>query len=355
MKKKMSKTVIIGLSGGVDSCAAAYHLKKEGYDVIGVTFNFFNEEKMLSTAAKAASELGITHHIIDAQSQFYENVIKAFVDGYKKGETPNPCMLCNQSMKFRLLLEIAQNYGGAKIATGHYGEIQKVGEHYRLLASENLEKDQSYFLYHLDQSILSRLILPIDNFKTKAVVRKSIHGILPDVAEGSESQGICFIPKGNHPLFLKNAIFGSGPVPSGNLVDCQGKIIGKHRGTHGFTLGQTRGLGIENPKRLVVVDINPKTNAVTLGREEALLKNKIKIEGLHLNLGNNPCQKDITFKICRWGYEYPGTFECLPNQEAIVYSDVSVRAPAPGQALVFYRNRQVLGGGIIKNFDKSDV
>ncbi len=356
MMKQKKKHVIMGLSGGVDSAAAAFQLKEEGYEVIGVTFNFFNQKKMLNTAAMVADQLGITHHIVNAQPRFNQKVIQPFINGYKKGETPNPCMLCNQNLKFRLLMEIAENYDEALIATGHYAEIQKINDHYSLLASKNKDKDQSYFLYHLNQSILSRLILPLKRFESKNAVRKVIQTSLPFIANGPESQGICFIPRGNHSLFLKEALFGSRPVPQGNLVDYQGKILGKHRGAHGFTLGQTRGLGIENPLHLAVVDIIPKTNTVILGEEKALLTNEIIIEKVHLNLEKNQVdQGPLTFKTCRWGYDYPGTFKCLPNGEALVQSTIPVRAPTPGQALVFYRDRMVLGGGIIKKVDDSRI
>lgn len=352
---KTKKQVIIGLSGGIDSATAAYQLKNEGYEVISVTFNFFNEEKMLETAAKVADQLGIIHHVINAQSQFKQSVIKPFINGYKSGETPNPCMFCNQRLKFKLLLETAAEYHNPKIATGHYAEIQKIGQFYRLLASKNKTKDQSYFLYHLNQSILSRLILPLNRFESKAEVREIIKGVLPDIAGGSESQGICFIPKGNHALFLKEAIFGSRPVPKGNLVDRHGKILGKHPGIHGFTLGQTRKLGIENPRHLAVVDIVPETNMVILDDESALLKSKILIDDLYLNLEKDQFQSAFTFRTSCWGTSYSGTIEWLSEGEAIVHSTVPVRAPAPGQALVFYKDRQVLGGGIIKKFDTSRI
>jgi len=348
---KTKKQVVIGLSGGVDSATAAYRLKEEGYDVIGVTFNFFNEEKMLITAARVAEQLGIIHHIVNAQVRFKQNVIKPFIEDYKSGKTPNPCMFCNQRLKFKLLLETAEDYNNCMIATGHYAEIQKVGEVYRLLASKNKTKDQSYFLYHLNQSILSRLILPLNSFESKAEVRELIQNLLPDIASGPESQGICFIPNGNHPLFLKEAIFGSHPVPKGNLVDRYGKLLGKHSGAHGFTLGQTRKLGIENPHHLFVIDIIPETNTVILDDEAALLKSEIMIEELYLNLHKGKLKEVLTFKTCCWGPSYSGALERLSEGEAIVHSTVPVRAPAPGQALVFYEDRQVLGGGIIKKFD----
>ena len=344
----IKKKVIIGLSGGIDSAASAYQLIKEGYEVIGVTFDFFNSETTLKAAAMVAETLGIEHHIVHAQHRFSEKVIAPFIDGYKKGQTPNPCMLCNREMKFKLLGQLAQKNGNALIATGHYAEIAKAGNQFRLLASRNSRKDQSYFLYHLDQDVLSRLLFPLDHFESKDEVRQTIKNLLPDLSAGNESQGICFIPQKNHTLFLKEAVWGSQPTPSGNFVDASGKILGKHRGIHGFTLGQTRGLGIKQTSRLVVTEILPETNTIVLAEESVLYKKEIIIGDLFLQAGEDLTETDLSFKTCRWGNAYLGRVEKLSEGQAIVQCKDPVRAPTPGQALVFYRGRQVLGGGIIK-------
>ncbi|WP_279235176.1 tRNA 2-thiouridine(34) synthase MnmA [Acetobacterium paludosum] len=343
-----TKKVIVGLSGGIDSTASAYQLIKEGYEVIGVTFDFFGSENTLTAAGLAAERLGIKHHIVHAQRQFQEKVIEPFIEGYKKGQTPNPCLLCNREMKFKLLTEFADRNDYALIATGHYAEVVKVGDEFKLLASLNQDKDQSYFLYHLDQNVLSRLLFPLDCFRSKDAVRQTIKELLPELSAGNESQGICFIPKKNHTLFLKEAVFGLNPTLPGNFVDTAGKILGIHRGIHGFTLGQTRGLGIKQSKRLVVIDIIPETNTVVLDEEAALFKNEIWINHLYLHLGADLTGSELTFKTCRWGNHYHGNVECLNNGQAIIHCREPVRAPTPGQALVFYQGRQVLGGGIIK-------
>ena len=347
MKKKK---IIIGLSGGIDSAASAYLLKNEGYEVIGVTFNFFNAESTIKAAQAVAAKLNLEHHVLEAQEQFSEKVIEPFVLGYKNGETPNPCLLCNQQMKFRLLREYADANDQALIATGHYAEIQNVGDDYQLWASQNPNKDQSYFLYHLDQETLSRLMFPLNRYGSKDEVRKIITELLPELSRGSESQGICFIPKKGHSLFLKEAVFGSNPTPAGNFVDRSGKILGQHAGIHSFTLGQTRGLGIPSDKRLAVIDVIPETNTVVVDEEKSLYHSEIFIEQLYLQHKEALSGTDFTFKTCRWGYEYQGCVEMLSETTAMVHCHKPVRAPAPGQALVFYRGRQVLGGGIIKRF-----
>lgn len=347
MKKKK---VIIGLSGGIDSAAAAYLLKNEGYEVIGVTFNFLNVENIIDAASKVADKLRIEHHVVAVQNRFKEKVIDPFVDGYRRGETPNPCLLCNQTMKFKLLDEFAAVDGDAMIATGHYAEIHKHENIYQLWASANPNKDQSYFLYHLDQEMLGRLIFPLNHFGSKAAVREIILGLLPELSRGKESQGICFIPKKGHGLFLKEAMFGNKPTVSGNFVDTRGKILGRHPGIQHFTLGQTRGLGINSDKRLAVVEVIPATNTVVVDEEKSLFQSRILVDELIVQSPTGLPGTDFIFKTCRWGHEYEGHMEMLSPTRAIVHSHVPVRAPAPGQALVFYQGRRVLGGGIIKRF-----
>lgn len=344
----IKQKVIIGISGGIDSAASAYQLKKEGYEVIGVTFNFLEAESTLKAARLVADTLQIEHHVVAAQDQFRKKVIAPFVEGYKKGQTPNPCMLCNQELKFKLLRQWSQKNDDARIATGHYAEIEKVGSHYKLLASRNARKDQSYFLYHLDQDVLSRLLLPLDQFESKEAVRQTIRALLPELSVGSESQGICFIPAHNHALFLKEAVWGSRPTEPGNFVDLSGKIIGRHRGIQSYTLGQARGLGLRSGKRLVVADILPKTNTIVLAEEAALYRKEIIIEALKLQPGEDLSGAELAFKTCRWGKLYYGQLEQLTSDQALVHCQDPVRAPTPGQALVFYRDRQVLGGGLIK-------
>jgi|LGVF01.2.fsa_nt_gb tRNA-specific 2-thiouridylase len=343
------RTVIIGLSGGIDSAVAAYDLKNEGYDVVGVTFDFFNDEKIMKNAIDIGIRLGIEHRIINLQDQFKKKIIQPFINGYKIGETPNPCILCNQAFKFNILSEIATEYENARIATGHYVETQKNRLGYHLLASENQHKDQSYFLYHLNQRMLKQLIFPLQQYHSKDNVRESINEILPDISKGSESQGICFVGTGNHSIFLKNEIYGSGPVPQGPIIHTNGKVLGRHHGIHKFTLGQTRGMGINHESDLFVLKIIPEKNTIIVGPEELLFKKKIAVKNLYINPTVEVLDKEIEFKVCRWGPCYKGTLEVLDHQKGMMYSHVAVRAPAPGQSIVLYNGRDVLGGGIIEN------
>lgn len=344
------KKVIIGLSGGIDSAASAYRLQSEGCEVIGVTFNFLNAETTINAARMVAEKMDIEHHVLEAQNEFQKKVIDPFVAGYQRGETPNPCLLCNQNMKFKLLRDFATINGDAMIATGHYAEVRQHEGAYQLWASANPHKDQSYFLYHLEQEILGRLLFPLNAVTSKDEVRKEILSLLPELAQGAESQGICFIPKKGHGLFLKEAVFGNNPTAPGNFVDTTGKILGKHPGIHHFTPGQTRGLGINSSHRLAVVEVIPATNTVVLDEEVNLYQNRILVDALVIQSPEGLPETGFTFKTCRWGHEYEGRIERLPGTQAIVHSQVPVRAPAPGQALVFFKGRQVLGGGIIKRF-----
>lgn len=345
------KKVIIGLSGGIDSAASASLLKSEGYEVIGVTFNFLSSEQTITAAKKVAENLQIEHHVLEAQNQFRKNVILPFIDAYKNGETPNPCMLCNQTMKFPLLCDFAKINDQAAIATGHYAEVKKKDDSYELWASPNARKDQSYFLYHLNQEVLKKLIFPLNAFESKNQVRGMIKKLLPELSKGAESQGICFIPKKGHQLFLKQAIFGSQPAEAGIFVDSSGKILGRHKGIQNFTLGQTRGLGLLSNTKWAVVGLEPQTNTVVLDDEQVLFKDRIFVDQLFVHPHVDLTKQEFSFKTCRWGHIYRGQIERLPGNQAIVHSRQSVRAPAPGQALVFYQGRRVLGGGIIKHFE----
>lgn len=345
----MKKEIVIGISGGADSAASADLFKKAGYRVLGVTLNFLNDPVILEKAEKVGKECSIEHLIVDAQKEFETQVIIPFIEGYKKGETPNPCLFCNEHLKFKLLLQIANQYGIEKIGTGHYARILENKGFFELHASENKRKDQSYFLYHLSQETLSRLIFPINHFKSKKEVKESIGKKLPEIATGPESQGICFIPKGGHTLFLKEKIYGSQPVAPGNILDDTGKILGRHKGVLSFTLGQTRKLGIENPKGLGVIHIDGETNTLVLGSKEQLLKKKILIYRVKLMVEKKEIlNKIIDFKVSRWSNVYQGMVTENKDKELVIKSAEAVRAPTPGQALVFYEGDRVLGGGIIK-------
>ncbi|MGL4607397.1 MAG: tRNA 2-thiouridine(34) synthase MnmA [Eubacteriaceae bacterium] len=346
---KNKNEVIIGISGGADSAASVGYLKEKGYRIMGVTFNFIDNPAILESAKKVADRFGIEHQILEARELFEAQVIEPFVTGYQQGKTPNPCLLCNQHLKFKLLIEMGNKRGIEKIGTGHYAKIELKNGTYELHESDNQLKDQSYFLYHLPYEVLNRVIFPVNNFISKDLVKKSIRLNLPDIADGKESQGICFIQNKSHSLYLKEKIVGLGPAKQGNIVDVNGKILGKHKGYFGFTIGQTRNLGIENKNNDGVLRIDPLKNEIVIGNKTKLKTKQISFTNpAFLVPESHIFNKDFSFKTGRWGRLNYGTITKVDNTEYLVASEREIEGVAPGQGIVFYDGSRVLGGGLIK-------
>ncbi|MEG1619897.1 MAG: tRNA 2-thiouridine(34) synthase MnmA [Eubacterium sp.] len=346
---KNKKNVVIGISGGIDSTAAALLLKNEGYTVFGVTFNFFGDQALLKSAKKAAEYLGIQHEILDCRKDFKKTVIEPFIDGYLKGYTPNPCVLCDKEMKFKNLIDYADSHDAFYIATGHYLQLKEENGEIQLLKSLNLNKDQSYYLYTLDQNTLRRLIFPLERYESKDHVRQLLTNAHIEISFNKESQGICFIPDGNYGRFIRKELPLS-LLPSGRFKESKsGKILGSHPGFYYFTVGQRKKLGTAFQKKYCVVEIRPETNEVVLGNESELLTNYIYFKESHFIL-NLKIEKDklITFKICRWGYELEGFLNINDNGCGFIKSKIHVRAPMPGQSIVFYNENVLIGGGTIE-------
>lgn len=344
------------MSGGIDSTCSAQKLKNQGYQVIGISFDFLGNPLLGKEVAAIASSLGIEHHFIDCKQLFKDQVISPFLEIYQRGQTPNPCLICNQMMKFPLLFKWANKLGCDWIATGHYAGIKKINGQVWLLKSQDRNKDQSYFLYHLSQGELSRLLLPLEDFVDKQAVRKAIEKDFPQIAQGRESQGICFIPENNHVRFLKENCLGSGPVKRGAFVDLRGNRLGAHRGALGYTPGQAVKIaGKNDDQEFFVIAVNLQRNWVILGHEEDLYKQSIIISDIKLNglsFEDLIGEKELTFKVCCKGESYQGRIERLnSDQESTkrlnIVATTGVRAPAVGQALVIYKGTRLIGGGLI--------
>ncbi|WKY43338.1 tRNA 2-thiouridine(34) synthase MnmA [Eubacteriaceae bacterium ES2] len=351
-----NKKVLLGMSGGIDSTCSAVRLKKQGYQVIGISFDFLGNPLLGQDVTAIARTMGIEHYFIDCQQGFEDQVITPFLENYQRGQTPNPCLICNQRMKFPLLFKWAKKLGCDWIATGHYARLEKNGQQTSLLKSRDLNKDQSYFLYHLSQEELSRLRLPLEDFSDKEAVRKVIEKDFPQIARGSESQGICFIPENNHVRFLKERCLGTGPARKGAFVDLQGNRLGAHRGALGYTLGQAVMIADKHGSReLFVCAVDLDRNWVILGQNEDLYKQTIMVSDIKLSgmsLEELHKERDLTFKICCKGESYHGRAEWVnSDQERAkslrVIARTSFRAPAGGQALVIYKGERLVGGGLI--------
>jgi tRNA-specific 2-thiouridylase len=347
------KRVVVAMSGGVDSSVAAAILKEQGYQVIGVTMQIWPQDKQaaggccglgaVEDARMVAHKLNIPHYVMNFRKIFTQTVIADFYKEYSQGRTPNPCIRCNQYIKFDVLLHRAKEMDADFIATGHYGRIKHSPDGYHLLKGVDPGKDQSYFLYTLGQKELCHLLLPIGNLH-KAEVRKLAAELELPTATSPDSQDICFIPDGDYRSFIAAYI----PLKSGDIVDTHGNIIGRHRGLAAYTVGQRQGLGLASNRRLYVIKLDAGSNRLIVGTEDQLLSRKLIACQLNWVSGKAPgVFTGITAKI-RYGSPEVAVKLSPGNGTTEVSFLEPQRAIAPGQAAVFYQGETVLGGGIIE-------
>lgn len=343
----MSK-VIIGMSGGVDSSVAAALLKKSGYDVIGVTMKLFDSgccsNKAESDAKRVAEKLDIPFYVIDCKKEFEENVISDFINEYKNGHTPNPCVICNKKLKFDAMLKSGMKLGAEYVATGHYAKIEEKDGRYLLMRSADRHKDQTYFLYTLNQYQLSHTIMPLSGM-TKDDTRKIAEELGLDVAKKKDSQEICFIPDGNYADFIEER---TGKCPKGDFVDDCGNIVGKHNGIIRYTVGQRKGLGIALGRPVFVSRIDAVNNRVYLGDNGCQLNDTLYAENLNFIPFDNLTETiRCTAKIRYNAREAVCTVTPYNDGVKVVF-DEPQKSITPGQSVVFYDGDTVIGGGIIK-------
>jgi tRNA-specific 2-thiouridylase len=356
------RKVVVAMSGGVDSSVAAFLLKDRGDDVTGITLNLFSlpgelcrsEElrsccgrKAVDDAHRVAIHLGIPHFVVDLRREFEAAVIADFAREYSRGRTPNPCVRCNERVKFRLLLQRARRLGADLIATGHHARVVRdpAGSRYLLKKGKDRAKDQSYFLYRLNQAQLARALMPIGDL-TKTEVREMARRQGLPVAEKAESQETCFAPLGDYPEFL------AGRAPRafrpGLIKDLDGRILGEHKGIGNYTIGQRRGLGISAPRPLYVIAIDAPRNTVVIGRERDLYRKKLLASDVHL-IARERIEEPVMLKAkIRYKHQEARAL-VIPvlARRVRVEFDRPQRAITPGQSVVFYRRDVVVGGGII--------
>lgn len=341
------KRVLIGMSGGVDSSVAAYLLKEQGYEVVGLTMSLFvsnNESGCTATnivddAKKVCDKLGIEHHVLDLRQAFKSHVIDNFINSYLNAETPNPCVECNKFLKFGLMWEEAKKLKCDFIATGHYASIKD-----NKLCKIDSPKDQTYFLYKINKELLPHILFPLQDFTDKEKIRNIASQIGLEIHDKKDSQDICFI-EGEYANFLEQNI---DKLPNkGNFILNDGTIIGEHKGTIYYTIGQRKGLGVSYKHPLYVININKETNDITLGTEEELYSKEITITNINLLVDNLPTYAQG--KI-RYRYELtPCSIKQIDNDTILVTFDIPVKAATIGQSLVLYDNDICLGGGKITN------
>ncbi len=346
------------MSGGVDSSVAAYLLKKEGHEVVGVSFELWDKRDLENTnvccsietirlAKSVAHKLGIEHYTVDVRDAFYTHVIESFCESYISGMTPNPCILCNKYIKFDFLFEKAKELGADFMATGHYAITEKAENSDRVVLKKGVDskKDQTYFLYVMQQAQLAKTLFPLGEMK-KDETREIALELGLATALREESQEICFVGDDRYEDFIRE--YSPEALRAGPIVDTSGKKLGEHRGIAFYTIGQRKGLGIQSPVPRYVADIDRENNIVVVGSREDATKKTIKVRELNWLLIDNlqtPMRAGV--KIRSTMKEVPATITPL-DDNVIVEFDEPQWGPAPGQSAVFYDDDCVIGGGIIQ-------
>lgn len=394
----MNKKVVVGMSGGVDSSVAAYLLKEQGYTVMGVTMQMWGDNvpsdcsnagaingedtasayistnngsntattyistdsgsvtaaasgisvtsDAVSDARRVAKELGIEHHVIDFRNEFKQNVIDYFVDEYKNGRTPNPCVVCNRKVKWEALLKWGEAYGADYVATGHYARITKLDNgRYAVRNCVSAKKDQTYALYNLTQEQLARTLMPLGEY-SKDEIRNIAAKLGIAVSDKPDSMEICFIPDNDYAGYIKNT--AGYEYSPGNFIDTKGNVIGRHKGIIHYTVGQRKGLGISMGRPVFVTQINPDTNEVVIGDDSDVFSSKLCAD--RINLMGISAIEDGMRATAKIRYSHNGaacTLKMLDKDLLECTFDKPQRAVTPGQALVLYQNDYVIGGGTI--------
>ena len=366
----MTRTrVAVAMSGGVDSSVAAAILKEQGYDVIGFSMQLYDQRRNetaeevrrfgrccalddLYDARRVASQLGIAHYIVNFESEFDRLVVHSFIEDYRNGLTPSPCVLCNSRMKFDHLVKIAGDIEADCVATGHYARVDRDEETGRHMLRKGLdeEKDQSYFLFELRQEQLARAMFPLGDME-KHEVRRIARRYGLEVAEKAESQEICFVPDGDYAGFIDRRLMEDGlrtELPAGEIVDSEGRVVGAHGGVHHFTIGQRRGLGVAHSAPLYVIELKPRENRVVVAERNQLEKKSfraVRANWIGIVEPSHPVRALVKIRS-----RHSGALATLtPIGDAVVEveCDLPQMAITPGQAAVFYSEDLVLGGGWI--------
>src|SRR5258707_4801337 len=364
--------IAVAMSGGVDSSAAAAILKAEGHELVGFSMQLWNQRRGINVdengdplpsrccslddvydARRVAAELGFPFYVLNLEEDFERDVVKPFVSSYLNGETPIPCVACNSRLKFASLDRLATSLGCEKVATGHYARVEfdTLSGRHRLFRGQNLQKDQSYFLWELNQEQLSRSLFPL-GFMSKPEVREVARKEGLAVAEKAESQEICFVPDGNYAGFIDRYLESENALDrlpgEGEIVSPGGETLGRHNGIHRYTVGQRRGIGVQSQRPLYVLSIDSAKNRVVVGEHDELLAADFVAAGVNWIAIASPVEPVPAKVRVRYRHDpAPATIHIEPENRVRVVFDEPQRAITPGQATVIYRGDEVIGRGWI--------
>jgi len=363
LKKKPSETtVVVAMSGGVDSSTVAGMMKKEGYKVIGITLKLYDDGKEvvaskqccsgqdIMDAKRVAQKLNIDHKILYFQNKFKQGVIDNFVDSYLKGETPIPCVQCNQTVKFKDLFEVSKDLKADALITGHYVKSITTNNETNMYQAIDQNRDQSYFLFNTSRDQLNYLRFPLGGMlkdETRSIAKK----LNLNVADKPDSQDICFVPNGDYASVIQK--FKPGSFKKGNIKNLDGAVIGVHDGIINFTIGQRKGIKVSDIEALYVVRVDAEKNEIIVGPREKIGKKDIELNNLNILAGKDEFKDDLLVKVRSTGKLLKGKVNLKKDNTALVNLEDSEDGISPGQACVFYNKDKfglkVLGGGWIKN------